>query len=99
MSKIKPKDKAYYCQQYLAGNMSQGHITRITGLAQEYIHIWIKNYESLVSDAFVRRGNKHYSKELKAQAVEDYLAGKNSRYDNCKTYGIKSTTQLQKWIL
>lgn len=99
MSKITPEDKVYYCQQYLVGNMSQGHIARITGLAPESIHMWIKNYESLGSDAFVRRGNKHYSKELKAQAVEDYLAGKNSQYDICKTYGIKSTTQLQKWIL
>ncbi len=31
--------------------------------------------------------------------MEAFLAGKDSQYGICKSYGIKSTTQLQMWIL
>lgn len=99
MSKITPEDKIYYCQQYMEGKMTKRHITKITGLANASIHMWIKQYESMGADAFLHNGNKHYSKELKIQAVEDYLSGKDSQYEICKKYGIKSTSQLRKWIL
>ena len=99
MSKITPEDKIYYCQQYTEGRMTQKHIAKITGLAKASIHMWIKQYESMGADAFLHNGNKHYPKELKIQAVEDFLSGKDSQYEICKKYGIRSTTQLQKWIL
>lgn len=41
---------------------------------------------------------KRYSKELKLQAVQDYLAGYGSQDDICKKYGIRSKSKLQKWI-
>jgi transposase-like protein len=44
------------------------------------------------------KGNKKYSKELKIQAVEDYLAGLGSQIDICKKYGIRSKGKLQRWI-
>ena len=99
MPKITPEDKIYYCQQYMEGRMTQSQIARITGLAKASIYMWIKQYESMGADAFLHNGNKHYSKELKIQAVEDFLSGKDSQYEICKKYGIKSTTQLRKWIL
>lgn len=99
MSKITPEDKIYYCQQYMEGRMTQSQIARITGLTKASIYMWIKQYESMGADAFLHNGNKHYSKELKIQAVEDFLSGKDSQYEICKKYGIKSTTQLRKWIL
>lgn len=43
--------------------------------------------------------NTRYSMELKTQAVESYLAGQGSQDDICLRYGIRSTTQLQRWIL
>lgn len=46
----------------------------------------------------IKRRNKKYSKELKQQAVEDWLAGKDSQYGICRRYGISSHTQLQNWI-
>ena len=99
MSKITPEDKIYYCRQYMEGRMTQGYIARVTGLAKASIYMWIKQYESMGADAFLHNGNKHYPKELKIQAVEDFLSGKDSQYEICKKYGIRSTTQLQKWIL
>ena len=44
------------------------------------------------------KGNKKYSKELKQQAVLDYLAGHGSQNDICKKYGIRSKGKLQTWI-
>ena len=42
--------------------------------------------------------NKKYSKELKMQAVQDYLTGKGSLQAICKKYNILSDCQLRDWI-
>ena len=49
-------------------------------------------------EAFIRNGNKHYSKELKEQAVKDYLFGKGSLLEICKKHKIESTRQLRNRI-
>ncbi len=59
---------------------------------------WIRNYESIGANAFTLKGNKKYSKELKPQAVLDYLAGYGFQNDICKKYGIRSKGKLQTWI-
>ncbi len=50
------------------------------------------------AEAFTLKGHKNYSKELKQQAVLDYLAGRGSQDDICKKYGIRSKAKLQIWI-
>ena len=52
----------------------------------------------MVANAFTLKRNKKYSKELKHQAVLDYLAGYGSQDDICKKYGIHSKGKLQTWI-
>jgi transposase-like protein len=59
---------------------------------------WIRNYESMGADAFTLKGNKKYSKELKQQAVSDYLAGRGSLNDICKKYKIRAISKLESWI-
>ncbi|MBQ9928612.1 MAG: transposase [Lachnospiraceae bacterium] len=98
MSNIKPEDKVFYCQQFLAGKLSEGRIADAVGVSKASVHMWIKKYESMGSAAFERNENKSYSKELKMQAVREYLDGLDSQYGICKKYGIKSKTQLQNWI-
>lgn len=49
-------------------------------------------------DTFLMKHYKRYSKELKLQAVQEYLAGYGSQDDICKKYGIRSKSKLQKWI-
>ena len=44
------------------------------------------------ANAFTLKGNKKYSKELKQQAVLDYLAGYGSQDDICKN--IESVQKL-----
>lgn len=98
MPNIKPEDKLFYCQKFLEGKLSEGRIADATGVSKASVHMWIKKYESMGSAAFERNGNKSYSKELKMQAVQEYLDGLDSQYGICKKYGIRSKTQLQKWI-
>ena len=43
-------------------------------------------------------GKKRYSKDLKLQAVKDYLSGVGSRDDICAKYKIRSKAKLQQWI-
>jgi transposase-like protein len=45
-----------------------------------------------------RRRNKKYSKELKTEAIEEFLTGKGSQRAICKEHGILSHKQLQEWI-
>ena len=42
--------------------------------------------------------NKKYSKELKLQAVQDYMSGKGSLRETCRKYKILSNRQLREWI-
>lgn len=46
-----------------------------------------------------RRRNKHYSKELKLQAVQDYLTGKGSQREICRRYKIPAKRTLECWIM
>lgn len=46
----------------------------------------------------MHESNKHYPKEIKEQAVMDYLSGYGSLYDICMKYKIMSATQLRNWI-
>lgn len=98
MSRVTSEDKIYYCQQFLDGKLSEGRIAIAAGVSKASVHMWIKKYESMGNTAFEQYKNKSYSKALKMQAVQEYLDGVDSQYGICKKYGIKSKTQLQRWI-
>ncbi len=72
------------------GNESQQRIAHMFDVSLASVQQWIENYESMGANAFTLKGNKKYSKELKQQAVLDYLAGYGSQDDICKKYGIRS---------
>lgn len=42
--------------------------------------------------------NKKYSKELKQNAIQEYLAGKGSLRAICRKYEVLDTRQLRDWI-
>ena len=83
---------------YLMGKDSPETIARRLGVDPSSVRQWIANYESMGQEAFIRNGNKHYSKELKEQAVKDYLFGKGSLLEICKKHKSKSPRQLRNWI-
>lgn len=96
--KVSVEDKIYAVNLYLDGKESQHRIAAIFDVCIASVQQWIRNYESMGADAFTLKGNKKYSKELKQQAVLDYLAGRGSQDDICKRYGIRSKAKLQIWI-
>ena len=96
--KVSVEDKIYAVNLYLDGKESQRRIADMFDVSLASIQQWIRNYESMGANAFTLKGNKKYSKELKQQAVLDYLAGYGSQDDICKKYGIRSKAKLQIWI-
>ena len=96
--KISAEEKITAVRIYLDGKSSQRQLAKMYGVAQSSIQQWIRNYEAMGTAAFLTKGYKKYSKELKQRAVEDYLSGKGSQDDICKKYEIRSKSKLQKWI-
>ena len=73
--KVSVADKIYAVNLYLDGKESQRRIADMFDVSLASVQQWIRNYESMGANAFTLKGNKKYSKELKQQAVVDYLAG------------------------
>lgn len=96
--KISVEDKLYAVNLYLDGKESQHRIASMFDVSVASVQQWIRNYESMGAYAFTLKGNKKYSKELKLQAVLDYLACRGSQDEICKKYGIRSKAKLQTWI-
>lgn len=97
-SKFKADEKVAAVLEFLDGKNSQLAIAERLGIARATFRQWIENYQSMGSDAFQEHVNKSYSKELKEQAVADYLSGRGSLLNLCEKYKIKSTYQLRDWI-
>lgn len=95
---ISAQDKIAAVKKYLDGLTSQRILANEFGISRASVQQWIANYESMGEDAFLMKSYKHYSAELKRQAVLDYLSGKGSQTDICKKYGIRSKNKLQRWI-
>ena len=95
---ISAQEKITAVNLYLDGKGSQRQLAVSYGISQASFQQWIRNYEAMGADAFTLKGNKKYPKELKRQAVWDYLSGQGSLDDICKKYGIRSKSKLQKWI-
>lgn len=96
--KISAEEKITAVNLYLEGKGSQKQIAVSYGISQASFQQWLRNYEAMGADAFTLKGNKNYPKELKRQAVLDYLSAQGSQDDICKKYGIRSKSKLQKWI-
>ena len=96
--KISAEDKIYAVHLYLEGKESQRRIASMFDVSLPSVQQWIRNYESMGTEAFTLKGYKKYPRELKSQAVLDYLAGNGSQMDICKKYGIRSKSKLQSWI-
>ena len=96
--KIAPEDKVEAVQEFLDGKSSLSDIANRLGVNIMSFEMWVTNYRSMGPAAFSHNGSKLYSKELKEQAVQDYLSGLGSLMDICEKHKIKSTGLLRKWI-
>lgn len=97
-SKINPEEKLNTIYGIKNGMESIRHAANRLNIAATSIQQWISIYNSMGKSGFYPSGNKHYSKELKEQAVLDYLSGGGSQQFICEKYGIRSKSKLQLWI-
>jgi transposase len=98
-SKLKYADKIFAIEEYKAGKGSYETIARKYGTSSAAIQRYIFLYDSQGTNGLIpNRKNKKYSKELKLNAVKEYLDGKGSLTDICKYHQISSEKQLRNWI-
>ena len=96
--KIDPAEKLQTVHLILDGKETQCHASGRLGVALSSIQQWICIYKSEGEGAFLVTGCKRYSKELKEQAVQDYLCGRGSQQEICQRYGIRARSKLHNWI-
>ena len=98
-SKIDPVEKVKIIERVLADEISATEAARLIGVDWSSIRDWRNLYLSDGPSALmVQSNNKTYSKELKLQAVQEYLEGKSSQRDIVKKYHLRSPSQLRNWI-
>ena len=98
-SKIDPAEKVKIIERVLADEISATEAARLIGVDRSSIRDWRNLYLSDGPSALmVQSNNKTYSKELKLQAVQEYLDGKSSQRNIVKKYHLRSSSQLQNWI-
>jgi len=93
--KIDSEEKLLTVHQILDGKETQSHAASRLGIGLSSVQQWISIYKSDEERAFLVTKNKRYSKELKEQAVLDYLCGRGSQQKIFQRYGIRSKSKLQ----
>ena len=96
--KIEPNEKLSTVHLILDGKETQCHAADRLGVRLASVQQWISIYKSNGEGAFLATKYKRYSKELKEQAVLDYLNGRGSQQQICQRYGIRAKSKLQNWI-
>lgn len=98
-SKLSYEEKISAIKEYKTGQGSYVSIAKKFGIAIRSLKDMVAVYDSQGAEGLLpKRGNTKYSKELKLQAVTDYLSGKVSQQEVCKKYKIFCRKQLRDWI-
>ncbi len=98
-TKRSAEEKISIIQKYLSGKFSLGEAARMAGVDDSSIRDWIRLYRQEGSPGLLNTGkNRSYTPEVKRNAVEAYLSGKDSIRSVCEEFKIRSTTQLKTWI-
>ena len=101
--KYSVEEKIQAAKRYLNGEASAPEIAeemRMTINGRKQILEWAAKYRENGAEGFQRtRGNNCYSKEVKREAVEEYLQGKGSLNEISRKYHIPSSETLRQWVL
>lgn len=99
-SKIKPVEKVKIVEQYLRREIGLNEARRLAGISSNNdILAWVRIYEIAGPTGLLKQPqNQSYSRELKLNAVHDYLNGTGSLNDICNKYEIRYRSQLRQWI-
>lgn len=100
-SKYTTEQKIEAVLDYKSGKRGTCQICKNLGIHRSgyTLYKWIHIYEDFGEIGFLpKQKNKWYSKELKEEAVNEYLAGKGSFRDIARKYEICSTSVLERWV-
>ncbi len=98
-AKVSIEEKLSAVEDYLNGVRSVNQIASSLHVHHSSVEWWITKYkEKGYAGLDVSAKNSYYSSEFKAQAVNEYLAGKASSRDICRRYDISSHSILLKWV-
>ena len=98
-AKYTPEQKVKIVRACLDGENSICGIARQYGTSYGIIHDQIAQYKAQGKAAFLpQRQNNVYDKGTKINAVKEYLDGSASLAEISAKYGLRSASQLKKWI-
>jgi transposase len=98
-SKIDPVAKVKIVERYLTGKIGIRQAGKSANIAYQSVQKWVRIYKAEGPTGLLNQPkNRSYSKELKMNAVNDYLSGKGSLDDICQKYNVRSHNQLCDWI-
>ena len=98
-SKINSVEKVKIVERVLSNEIGVNEAARLVGVDASSVRSWRNLYLSDGPSALMSQAkNKVYSRELKLQAVHEYLDGKSSMTDIVIKYHLRSHRQLRDWI-
>ena len=93
------EEKVKIVKKYLGGEAGIRRAAAEAGVDGETLRGWVMQYEAEGVAAFLPgRRNHTYSREIKLQAVQEYLSGKGSQAELSKKYGLRDRKQLRNWL-
>ena len=97
--RIPAEEKLRIAKACIAGKYGLKRAAEQVGVHHSLVDDWIRLYQTEGETAFLHRSkNRRYDPVLKEAAVKDYLSGRGSFREICKTYKIRSTCQLKNWV-
>ncbi len=93
------EDKIKIIKALEDGDYSVNELEAIYNVNKDSIYNWVYKYENYGLEGLKEASTwRRYSKELKLEAVKDYLSGEYSIREVTKKYEIPSTSSLRQWI-
>jgi transposase len=97
--KISSEEKIFAVQDYLSGKRGATQIQKELQIDSKTFREWLLKYQLHGKDGLKPiRKNTFYSRELKHQAVQEYLSGSISKMQLCYKYKITNHSILSQWI-
>lgn len=98
-SKYTAAEKLAILTEFKQSNLSLGNFAKHNKVATQTVKDWQVKYQSGGTEELSEaHHNKHYSKELKREAISDFLNGEGTYREIAIKYGLRSTTQLLNWV-
>lgn len=95
------EEKVFLVEEYIAGRMTGREAARRAGVGKSTMQSWISRYRTEGIAALGQDGNqekRRYDKEIKRNAVEEYMSGRGSSTSIAEKYKIRSGNLVLDWV-